>query len=468
MENGREIAAELIRWIQERSQGRYETEESAGENNQSITIKTADAVGRVNVHFLEYVIAEYTIEDGSGENSFYFHFELTDAEHAKHVFLEMEDCLLKKNEKKKKQILLCCTCGLTTSYFTMKLNEISEQLGLDMEFSAVPYEHLFENTDDKDAVMIAPQMGFRYKSVKEVLTDTIVIQIPVVMFSQYDAPAVIRLLTEPFSEVEKKEKQKAEESAIQKLYGKNGTVLIVSVIYMEGRNQIAYRLYDRDFIIAENQITKETYQLRDILDVIHTVRKLNPELKHISVVTPGMIENGKLTYEDVNIVDYDLCASIKEDFEGEVTLFNTTDMITLGYSAKECPDHNCAFYFVPTGSYAGNIGIAANGGLLDSGSHMGDRQLQAVTDITAFPKNPYALQRTPEGNTELAARYLTGLVSYTGIEHIAFYGKMIPNAEDVREKMKQFIPEQYLPEIVKVDSVRNYLYEGTLRCLKQL
>jgi hypothetical protein len=30
---------------------------------------------------------------------------------------------------------------------------------------------------------------------------------------------------------------------------------------MEGRNQIAYRLYDHNELVRENQITKETYQL---------------------------------------------------------------------------------------------------------------------------------------------------------------------------------------------------------------
>ena len=37
---------------------------------------------------------------------------------------------------------------------------------------------------------------------------------------------------------------------------------------------------------------------------------------------------------------------------------------------------------------------------------------------------------TPEGNIELAARYLTGLITYTGCDHVVFYAKRIP---DVRQ-----------------------------------
>jgi hypothetical protein len=103
-----------------------------------------------------------------------------------------------------------------------------------------------------------------------------------------------------------------------------------------------------------------------------------------------------------------------------------------------------------------------NGGLVRSSSFVGGTELEWITKITTFPQNPFALVRTPEGNVELAARYLTGLYSYTGVRHIAFYSSMIPDQADILKKMGEFIPEKYLPEIVKVNSVRDYLYEGAL------
>ena len=457
----REMGNQLIGWIIQRNDGKYPLEESESDTLRSIVMQAPYAKVRVNVHFLEYMIAEYTIEDGNGENAFYFHFELTDPDHAKDVYMEMEECLKKLGEKKTRKILLCCSCGLTTSYFTMRLNEIAKLTDADMEFSAVPYEQLFENARDKDAVLIAPQIGYRLKSVQDVLKDKIVIKIPVSMFSTYDGAGVINLLKETFEAEEKKETEKAESSGLRKIAGMSGSTLVVSIVFMEGRNQIAYRVYDGERITAENQITKETYQLTDILDVIRTAVVMNTDLSRICVVTPGMISGGKLTYERFNIIDYDIVSEIKAYFSGNVLLLNVTDMIALGYAHAD-GHPNSAFYFVPTGSHTGNIGIVVNGELILNDRHMGGRQLEFVTDITAFPMNPYALMRTPEGNTELAARYITGLFSYTGIEHIAFYSSMIPEEETLREKVRGFIPEQYMPQIVKVHSVRDYLYDGAL------
>ena len=453
---------ELIEWIRSRNHSGYEIEETSEENRKVLTLHTSYATGTVRINYLDYVIAEYIIENQEGENVFYLHFELDDIEHAKDLFSEMEECLLKQKTRRKRNVLLCCTCGLTTSFFAMRLNEVAKLLNAEMEFTAVPYEKVFESAESQDAILVAPQIGYKWKSIQEIITDKIVMKIPAAVFSAYDAGAMVQMLVKAFEEAEVSKEEVSKDTEKEHLASDEGSVLILSVIYMEGRNQIAYRLYDHNELVRENQITKETYQLSDITDALRTVTRLNPELRQICIVTPGMIQNGKLTYENVGIADYDLVSKVKEFFEGEVFLYNDADMIALGYAHQHCPDGSCAFYFVPTGNYAGNIGISVNGNLIRGRGNMGGRQLEAVTDITTFPMNPFALQRTPEGNVELAARYLTGLFSYTGIDHIAFYSKMIPNADVLIEKMKTFIPEQYMPEIVRAESVRDYLYAGAL------
>ncbi|MBR4164306.1 MAG: ROK family protein [Solobacterium sp.] len=465
MENDRSIAQEFVEWIKKRNHDNYELEESTDDTDIVLKMETPYASGSVIVHFLEYTIAELSIVNKKEENVFYLHFELKNLDHAKDLFLEMEECLLKQWDVHTRKVLFCCTCGLTTSFFAMRMNEVSKMIGVDMEFTAVPYENLFENIQDKDAILLAPQMSYRLKNVQEIITDKIVMKIPTPIFSSYDAPGMILLLKEKFDEQDKEKRIAAKQR--EKLLAGDGAVLVVSVIYMEGRNQIAYRLYNKDKIAIETQITKTTYRLSDIYDVIDTVKLLNPDLYRICIVTPGAIHEGKLTYENVGIQDEDIVAKIHEGFDGDVFLYNDTDMITLGYAMKNNITENCAFYFVPTGNYAGNIGIVVNGQLLHGTGHMGGRQLDAVTNITTFPQNPYALQRTPEGNVELAARYITGLFSYTGITHIAFYSKMIADANRLIEKVKEFLPEQYLPTIVKEYSVREYLYAGALYQMHQ-
>ena len=465
MENDRSMAFAFVEWIKKRKQDNYELQESTDDNRIVLKMETPYASGSVVIYFQESIITELSITNKKEENVFYLHFELKNLDHAKDLFLEMEECLLKQWDVHTRKILFCCTCGLTTSFFAMRMNEVAKVIGVDMEFTAVPYENLFENTQDKDAILIAPQMSYRLKNVQEIITDRIVMKIPTAIFSSYDAPGMILLLKEKF-DAEDKEKHIAEKQR-EKLMAGDGAVLVVSVINMERRNQIAYRLYNKDKVMVETQITKSKYWVTDLYDVIDTVKALNPDLYRICIVTPGTIHEGKLTYENAGIIDEDIISKIHKGFDGHVFLYNDTDMIALGYAMKNNVTENCAFYFVPTGNYSGNIGIVVNGQLVHSNGHLGGRQLEAVSNITTFPKNPYALQKTPEGNVELAARYITGLFSYTGIRHIAFYSKMIPNAEVLKEKMQEFLPERYLPDIFKQDSIREYLYTGTLYRMHQ-
>ena len=458
MEEKYTLAEDLLSWVEEQSRGQYQCERYESENSKGVLLKTEHAEGQVNIVFLNYTIVEYRIKNSQEENVFYLHFELVDPEHARELFTEMRECLLKQKDAKTKQILLCCTCGLTTSFFTMKLNEAAELLGTKMEFEAVPYELLYEKARDKDVILIAPQMGYRYKNVCEVLPDKLVMKIPVHIFSAYDVAGMITLLTGELAKQE--EAAQTEKDSGGSLPETPGSLLIVSVINMEGRNQIAYRVYDNGVVTAGNQITKQRYSFQDIIDVIQTVLRINDAIETICIVTPGMTNKGTLTYESAGIFDLDVAGVLKEKFGKDTYLFNDTDMIALGYAKNEKDGQDIAFYFVPTGSHAGNVRIVAGGKLIRGASLMGGSQLDSVTNITTFPMNPYTLARTPEGNVELAARYLTGLYSYTGIGCIAFYSSMIPNVQELKDKMELFIRKEHMPEIIKVDSVRNYLYDG--------
>ena len=464
-EDVRKLAGRLLDWIETNNKDDYSISRWEKENSVGLDMKAEFAEAQIDVVFMEAAVVEYRIVNDREENVFYLHFELNDLDHAKELFHEMRDCLDKQTSTSTKQILLCCSCGLTTSFFTMKLNEAAETLGVRMEFSAVPYEQLYEEAKTKDAVLLAPQIGYRLKTVQQVLSDKIVIQIPVRIFSTYDGAGMITMLNSLFEEKEAGSAEKAE--SIESTHDrKDGSVLIVSVIRMETRSQIAYRIYEKGEIISESQITKDTYSFSDVQDIIGLAASLHPNLNTICLVTPGMINNGVLTYEEAGISGLNVRDILKQSYNMSVRLYNDADMIALGYSAVELEGGDTAFYFVPSGSSVGNIGLVVNGDTVRGKRHLGGRQMDAVTSLTTFPQNPYTLVKTPEGNVELAARYMTGLYSYTGIRTIAYYSKMIPDADALREKIAQFIPEAYMPEIVKTESIRNYLYAGVLKALK--
>lgn len=459
MEESRQNAAVMIDWMRQQTDERYTISEQEYEKSWSMTLKTEFAEALVTIYYLEFTIMEFRITDNSGENVFYLHFELTDTERAKELFAEMKTCLLKQKSDNTLHVMLCCTAGLTTSFFTMKLNESAKAMELKMDFEAVPYERLYESTEEKDVVLLAPQIGYKLKDAQSVLSDKTVLLIPASLFATYDTLGVINFVRESY---DKTESEKTSPSGVAALSAARGTLLLVSVIDMEGRTQLAYRLYDHGEVTAENQIVKETYRSKDLIDMIDPVIRLNEGIDTICLISPGSFQDGRLTYEEENIINFDIHENIEERYHITAVMLNSTDAIALGYSQKELGGRISAFYFLPTGSTDGSISISEEGKVYGAAGLMGGSHLKTIGEIMTFPKNPYVLARTPEGSVQLAARYLTGLITYTGVDHIAFYAKMIPDTDALKEGISQFVKPEYLPEIRKVTSVRDYLYEGAL------
>ena len=466
MDDKKAMAEELLTYCRKHADSGLEISEKYSDDAMSLVLKSSNVTGMVTVYFLQFMICEYRILDSSDETVFYLHFELNDLEHAKELYGEMKESLRKLNEEKTTEVLLCCSCGLTTSYFTMKLNDAAQSMGLKINFEAVPYEMLYDAAQSKDMILIAPQIGYQLKNAKAILNDKIVMEIPVQIFSNYDVLGMLNLVREKTAAQKEETAEEETVYSVRKLEDADGSLLIVSILDLEGRAQLAYRLYDHGRITVENQIFKNRYNFSDVRDVISLVKAMNPQINAICLVTPGSVSDGRLTYEKANIFNQSIKETLEKDYNTKVWLMNFADAVALGYSIREKKREDTAFYFLPTGSCLGNIGMVVNHRLVHHSAHMGGRQLDGISSITTFPQNPYTLALTPEGNIELAARYLTGLITYTGCDHVVFYAKRIPDARQLREKISQFIPDEYIPELVKIDSIRDYLYEGALNYME--
>ena len=190
----REMYEIYRKWILEQTDSAYRIEEKS---EDEIDFVTDCAVGHVQFYHLEYEICALTIEsEKADEPLFFLHFEIKDLDHAKELFTQMIASLKKAGEDTGVKVLLSCTSGFTTSFFAEKLNGAAQTLGLDYDFSAVPYTDLFEAAMDKDVIMLAPQIGYLLKKAQEVLKDKIIIQIPADVFATYNVTRTVDLIKE--------------------------------------------------------------------------------------------------------------------------------------------------------------------------------------------------------------------------------------------------------------------------------
>lgn len=134
-----------------------------------------------------------------GEAAFFLHFELEDLVRAQNLFNEMAEVVSETTHREVRHVLLCCTCGVTTTFFANKLNELAQSFSIDYDFTAQPIESAKKNGAQYAAVLLAPQVGHQRKEVVEALPNVPVIELPGKIFGAYDAAAALRLVVDALS-----------------------------------------------------------------------------------------------------------------------------------------------------------------------------------------------------------------------------------------------------------------------------
>ena len=188
------------------------------ENNQDCIELNTD-YGKAEIHFTdvtEGTIVEFNIVSYKDQEvKFYLHFEL--------------------NDKKTLKVLLSCSSGLTTSMFASNLNSVVEMLGEDYHFEAVAYTNIYEEVENYDVILIAPQIGYLLKRLKESLPDKLVLQIPTAIFAGYDAIGAIKFIQ---NEIDQFQKEKKEKQEIKCHCCKHYNRRILSIVLSANRAQI--------------------------------------------------------------------------------------------------------------------------------------------------------------------------------------------------------------------------------------
>lgn len=109
-------------------------------------------------------ICEQRVYDENNNIVFYLHYEYIDFEQAFNLFTDFITQLLEHKEKDKK-IVVCCSSGVTSSSFALKLQDLANYLHLPYRFYSKPIYLLREEMKNYDLVLLAPQIQYLYDVV---------------------------------------------------------------------------------------------------------------------------------------------------------------------------------------------------------------------------------------------------------------------------------------------------------------
>lgn len=452
----REIYISLFKkWILFHQSSHYSIKEDEEKN---IVIEGNEILGHIN--FYDQEIVEYVLMNKkTKENEFYLHFQFHSFQHAMELFNEMLGLIKHIHRSSKLKILLVCSGGLTTGYFAQKLKEAIGLLNLNMSVEARGYGEIYQIAQDYDMVLLAPQVSYLYSEVSKILKKQTVLKIPPQIFGKYDVRQCIRLIEENQDKIEKVSSKK-EPLQIEGLKKSGKKILCLSLIRNRHRVHILYRLYDENNEILENNIiVKRRLYLQDYYDIIDSMLVHYPDIEVIGLSTPGIIDEKKIVSISVEgLGEIDIERDFKSRYKQTFVFENETNAIAQGFYAVSPEYETVSFIFQPMVTLSG-IGNVVNGKLLKGSHHIaGEAQFLPLN----YSKNALELHKTPEGSLEALSKTIAAVTSILDPQCIVFFCFLIIDLEDVKQEVQEYIPKKYLPDIIQIYYLEEYMLLGTL------
>lgn len=426
------------------------------ENHYKMTSDYAE--GEIN--FYDQDIVEFRIvKKETDEVKFFIHFQLNDPAHSSELFLEMKEVFLNLKNERTTRILLCCTSGLTTSFFAQQLNAAAQILCLDYHFDAVDWSKVFQSGNDYDVILIAPQAAHKFKSFTDVFRDRLVMRIPSRIFGSYDCGALIETVR---SSLRKKRASSAEVSPIR-LPGFDDMprTLAISILNMAEGTKAYVRLYENGKIIFDRETIKAQFWMSDFYDILDTVMAQYQDIRLIGVSLPGIVNEGHVKLPLEGFDNTDVAAKLQAYSGIPCFVTNDTNAAAVGWCAQQDQYDNIVFHFQPTGHYQAGQGIVINRCLI-TGLNSIAGEIKYLVPEMQYSGNPDEMIWTPEGALEIVVKFLIAVISVLGPQAICLQSDMTPDTEQIIKKLRRNIPSEYIPEIIQIRDMKEYMFLGTL------
>lgn len=384
--------------------------------------------GVANVIFYKFNIIELNvISKIDQESCFFLHFQMNNINHAINLFYEMVECLKTLIKKPKIKILLCCSGGLTTTYFAYKIDEAIQLFALDYEITATGYNELFKKGE------------------------------------QYDVKEILNLVDQELIKKRNKNGQVQLLSIRNKTITFHRKILCISLFRNRNRIHIAYRLYQsQSDIIVNNETIKQRITIQDIYDVIDTVLLNYPGIEVIGFSTPGIVNNGFATTASINgFDDMNYKKLFTSKYSQKFIITNDVNTAAIGYHATQNQYSSIVLLFQPMSTKAG-AGIIIDNKLINGKHNVAGEMKYLPVNLLEKGANVY---KTPEDIIKIVKYISLSIISVIGPEAIVIFCSLLPNIEDLENELKTVLPQEYIPRLIKIDDIQEYIFLGqTIIC----
>ncbi len=444
------MSADILSEFKQKILAKKFSEGTISEDEGNIEIKTSYAVGKINFYTLQVNIVEMSVTNlADGENKFYLHFELRDLDYAEELFAEMLETLTNLKNQQKLKILLSCTGGLTTGFFADKLNEAAALLSLEYEFNAVPFHKLYEVARDYSIILLAPQIAYQFKTAQDILHDKLILKIPPKVFASYDSGEMLNFIRAELNNWKKTSTERIIAKVRAGLIKNDAKILSIVLLPSVNQTRIAYRIYQNGEPLFEETVIKGRLNvLRDLQDILDTIPCRFKNYDAVGIATAGAIHDGFLELEHFMLQNINLQKFLEGKYKVPVTITNNLKAAALGYYVQQDKYENILFVSRPYGFRSSGMGMVLNGKVFDGAHNMAGEiryMMQSVVAPEDWAKNFVA---DPEKVLDAISFEIRAGISIVDPQLICVRSPMTPDIEKIKDKVKEYIPAEYLPAFV--------------------
>lgn len=134
-------------------------------DSKRLVFKYLDLTGEIYFWSMHNIIEE-TIVNEQGKIVFYLHFRIINLLNTRKFIYDFFKQLIK--DKKPKHIGMSCSCGITTSVFSEKLQKLSDMMDLPYQFDVVALNAIELECKNYDMIILAPQTAYLEPKIKEI------------------------------------------------------------------------------------------------------------------------------------------------------------------------------------------------------------------------------------------------------------------------------------------------------------
>ncbi len=449
-------------------------------DDEHIKLSTPAATGEVNFYAFDDApeIVELRImdADGTGEPTFFLHFELDDEERAKELFCEMRDELVQHDRYEPKRVLLCCTAGMTTSMFAGKLVEAANVLSLDYTFEAMPLAEARASGGDWDVVLLAPQVGYQRNAVAEAFPYAVVVPIPPKVFATLDAGAALKMVMHLLADNTVLPSADRTNLKLVRDMKNSYRIMVITMIKRPQNTWLGWRIYNHGEIADYGHVSKVSAGYRDIEDLFATlhVRGWNVrDLDAVGIAVPGVVNRGTVSDVDPHYTDYELGRVLSERYGTKVFVDNNANAAAVGCYVSQDAYDSVVLHTQQTGYPVGGQGLVVDGHLLKGRKNFAGElgPLFGAIHNKEHIQGSEELAWTTSGMTQLVAPMLASDVALVAPDAIFVAVDLIDDMTALRTAMLPYFPglEEYLPDLIRVTDYRERIALGELAlCLQKL